>query len=762
MLNKYRNNAKFRNEDIAKSKIHMLNKYHNNSDFRDAYKERMKIHASNKYKSDKLIRLKRIERSLNWYRANNTAMRQHQRQLYNQHRRIIKKYIVIESHKCAAKHDDLYINNLNKFQQIIREGPDCICISCRLALFRNQVIPFVEEKYIKQNMPYEIKKHIQSYFNYSSSSQGKWICKLCSDKIKKRQMPSRTIVNKLKVCEVPFELKRLNNLEKHLIALRLPFMKIVNLTSGKLSSRLAQKGTKGPLHCVPSDVQDTVTALPRPVDKSMMVRLQLKRRLKYKAVWEEQLINPNDVRDALFILTKMHPAYKNIKINEIDENYLTSDQEKSYDNNIELVVEPMDVDTISEENLIEETEVSNEKRLKALALGDIDNTINSDEEINEDDKDIRTKYNIGTDSCTQPCDFNDFLVFDKEPCVLAPAEKNKLSSLLTDKTIEALAFPHLFPDGQGSYDEERETNLQWKEYCKARLFSSDSRFAADSSYIFYLQYLGDLKQVYSGINIAFRKKLPMSAKQSLDEMQMKFLMNKDMIYRHLQSVRGSPQYWHQRLKDLFGMTRQLGFPTFFITLSCADLRWKEFVDTFIRHTGLPVKESYTFEEKTKLLRANPVLAARLFERRFTSFMNLFIKGGAWCVGNVKDWFARIEMQLRGSPHSHMPIWVEGAPKYNGPQTDEKTREEIVKFCDKYITTRFPSLDEDAELHNSIKEVQTHSRNHSKRCLKNHKTLCVFGFPRAVSRRTFICEPIKVDNDEEKQRCKKIKEILTEM
>ncbi|CAF1438811.1 unnamed protein product, partial [Rotaria sordida] len=525
-------------------------------------------------------------------------------------------------------------------------------------------------------MLFEIKNHIQSYFNYSSLRERKWICKLCSDKIKKRQMPSRAIVNKLEVSEIPSELKKLNNLEKHLIALRLPFLKIVNLTSGKLSSRLAQKGTKGPLHCVPSDVQDTVTTLPRPVDKSMMVRLQLKRRLKYKAVWEEQLINPNDIRDALFILTKMHPAYKNIKINEIHENYLTSDQEKILENNTDLTVETMDVDAIEQENLIEEVEVSNETRLKALALGDIDNSINSDEEIDEDDKDIRTKYNIGTDSCTQPCDFNDFLVFDKEPCVVAPAEKNKLSSLLTDKTIEALAFPHLFPDGQGSYDEEREIDLKWKEYCKARLFSSDSRFAADSSYIFYLQYLGDLKQVYSGINIAFRKKLPMSAKQSLDEMQMKFLMNKDMIYRHLQSVRGSPQYWHQRLKDLFGMTRQLGFPTFFITLSCADLRWKEFVDTFIRHTGLPVKESYTFEEKTKLLRANPVLAARLFERRFMSFMNLFIKSGAWCVGNVKDWFARIEMQLRGSPHSHMPIWVEGAPKYNGPQTDEKTREEI--------------------------------------------------------------------------------------
>ncbi|CAF2086322.1 unnamed protein product [Rotaria magnacalcarata] len=482
-------------------------------------------------------------------------------------------------------------------------------------------------------------------------------------------------------------------------------MKIVNLTSGKLPSRFSQKGTKGPLHCVPPDVQDTITTLPRPLDKSMMIRLQLKRRLQYKAIWEEQLINPHD-------------------INEIDDNYLTSDKDNNVESNTDSLSETMDVDTFEKEDSIEEIAISNENHLETLALGDIDNN-NSDEEIDEDNNDIRTKYNI-------------------------------------DKTIEALAFPHLFPDGNGSFDEERETILKWKEYCKTRLFSSDSRFAPNSSYIFYLQYLDDLKQVFSGINIAFRKKLPMNAKQSLDETQMKFLMNKDMIYRHLQCVRGSPQYWLKRLKDLLAMTRQIGFPTFFLTLSCADLRWKEFVDNFVRPTGGIIKESYTFEEKTLLLRANPVLVARLFERRFTSLMNLFIKGGAWCLGKVKDWFSRMEMQLRGSSHSHMSIWVDNAPKYNGPHTDEKTRLAIVTFCDKYITTRFPSLNEDAKLHNLIKEVQTHSRNHLKSCLKYNKTMCRFGFPRPVARRTFICEPLKIDNDDDKQRIKNIKKILTEM
>ncbi|CAF4857137.1 unnamed protein product [Rotaria sp. Silwood1] len=247
-----------------------------------------------------------IQYALNWYRNNNTIMRQNSRRLYNQRRRILKKYNVIQSHKFTIKHRNLYMNNLNKFRQIIREWPDYVCISCRLALFHNHVISFVEEK------------------------ERKWICKLCLDKIKKRQIPTRAIVNKL------------------------PFMKIVNLTSGKLSTRLAQKGTKGSLHCVPSDVQVTVTALSRPVDKSMMVRLQLKRRLN------------------------------------------------------ESIIESMDVDTNEEENLLEETEISDKNRLKALALYDIENNTNSDEELDEDNKDIRTKYNIGTDSCAQPCDFNDF------------------------------------------------------------------------------------------------------------------------------------------------------------------------------------------------------------------------------------------------------------------------------------------------------------------------------------------------------------------
>ena len=760
---KYKTDEEFRCEQRNKSSQRSFDKYHSSSEFRNAHKDHVKFKVMDKYKANNAARLKMIEYAKAYYISRNTTTKRRNQRAYDHSRRIVERSKLLRHQKYATKHRETYLNALSKFRRVIIESPDCICVVCRMTFFRNQVIPFRMENFIHAEMSDGTRDRLQHYLNDSIITSQKWICRFCSEKTKKQHIPSRAYENNLQVSEIPPELDKLNALEKHLIALRLPFVKIVNLTSGTISSRVAQKGTKGPVHCVPSDVQDTVTALPRPVNRSMMVRLQLKRRLNYKAIWEEQFVNPNDVRDALAVLMRIHPAYKDIQVVEIDENYLLSDKECTAEETIASAVESMPVNDMEDGNDTKMVEKPDSECLKRLALGDIvDHGGDEDGDVNEDANDIRTKYNAGTDCCTQPCDFNHFPLFDKDPHVIAPAEKNKLCSLLTDGTIESLAFPHLFPDGRGSYNEERDIVLQWKEYCKMRLFSSDPRFGSDSSYIFFLQYLSDLKQVFSSINVAFRKQVPMTARQCLDQTQIEFLLKKDMIYRHLQCVRGSPQFWNQRLKQLFGMSRQLDFNQLFLTFSCADLRWKEFTDAFVRYSKGNVKETYTFAEKTKMLRTCPVVAARMFERRFNTFMHLFIKGGACCLGKVTDWFIRIEMQLRGSPHAHMPVWVENAPKYKGTSTDDTTREAIVEFCDKYITTRFPCPQEDAELHGLIKEVQTHSRNHSKSCLKYRKTLCRFGFPRPVSRRTFICEPIKDGNDDDRQNSKKIKEILVEL
>ena len=43
----------------------------------------------------------------------------------------------------------------------------------------------------------------------------------------------------------------------------------------------------------------------------------------------------------------------------------------------------------------------------------------------------------------------------------------------------------------------------------------------------------------------------------------------------MRSVLGIPAYWKHFLYEELAMVKQLGMPTHFLTLSCADLKWNE-------------------------------------------------------------------------------------------------------------------------------------------------------------------------------------------
>ena len=83
----------------------------------------------------------------------------------------------------------------------------------------------------------------------------------------------------------------------------------------------------------------------------------------------------------------------------------------------------------------------------------------------------------------------------------------------------------------------------------------------------------------------------------------------------MSSVKGTPSYWKQFLYDVLAMVKQLGIPTFFLTLSCADLKWDKLtsihkLNNFTSFdTGL---KNLTYEERCKYLNSNPVLVARHF------------------------------------------------------------------------------------------------------------------------------------------------------
>lgn len=232
---------------------------------------------------------------------------------------------------------------------------------------------------------------------------------------------------------------------------------------------------------------------------------------------------------------------------------------------------------------------------------------------------------------------------------LAPAEKNTPVSLLN---TEAACFPTLFPDGRNTFDEEREVSLTYPQYIKSRLLSSDNRFASNIEYIFYLQYIKELKEILSSVQISLKKGCKTTADNktitadilSTKEHAATFL-KKGEGYKYLRSIRGSAPYWEKTTKDLFAMVIQIGIPTWFASFSAADRRWREIPEAIFQQQGKEMNE-LTWEEHCAAIKSNPVTAALMFERRVNLFLHDVILSKANPIGKVCDHFIRVEFQAR--------------------------------------------------------------------------------------------------------------------
>ena len=85
----------------------------------------------------------------------------------------------------------------------------------------------------------------------------------------------------------------------------------------------------------------------------------------------------------------------------------------------------------------------------------------------------------------------------------APGQNNTPQYLLLDDNLEVLAFPDLFPYGQGGYfSSHRKVKLGIRKYFQQGLLNVDGHFAQNMEYIFCTQYISDIKQIQSDANMA--------------------------------------------------------------------------------------------------------------------------------------------------------------------------------------------------------------------------------------------------------------------
>ena len=87
--------------------------------------------------------------------------------------------------------------------------------------------------------------------------------------------------------------------------------------------------------------------------------------------------------------------------------------------------------------------------------------------------------------------------------------------------------------------------------------------------------------------------------------------------------------------EVLAMVKQLGLPTFFMTLSCVDLRWNELIGSILNLTGKDMSQvdidKLSYFECCDILNSNPVLLARHFQYRVETFFEHIVFAG-WACG----------------------------------------------------------------------------------------------------------------------------------
>ena len=327
---------------------------------------------------------------------------------------------------------------------------------------------------------------------------------------------------------------------------------------------------------------------------------------------------------------------------------------------------------------------------------------------------------------------------------VAPGEGQKPLAILTDEHFEEMCNPSKYPGGSFGLMANRERKLTVRKYFNRRLLDVDGRFAKDVEYLLAVQYTVESKQVADDANIVLRQSQgrqyrgrTLTAGAVQNQSVLLQMIQRDDAYKFLKNVRGSPAYFQKVMYDVLAMIRQLGLPTWFFTLSAADMQWPDVIQTIAKQYGSTFTDeevaAMSFEEKSKWLSQNPVTAARHFQYRLNTFVQKFLKSKAHPLGELTDYSIRVEFQARGSPHAHSMFWIKGAPKL-GVNTDQ----EVCDFIDRYIRCDVPEDDE--VLAQLVSKVQKH--RHSATCRRNER--CRFRYPRPPSPATLIAREINPD------------------
>ncbi|KAG5674792.1 hypothetical protein PVAND_004740 [Polypedilum vanderplanki] len=616
--------------------------------------------------------------------------------------------------RIRRKKRDTWDKGFVTFNQNVKDGPYHRCYSCDKLLFRTQLATTTYRDELLQN-PKITGEYLNALILPELIDDASYtFCTTCMGYIRKAAFPRFNINHSnLRFPDVPDVVKNLSPLAERMVAARIPFMKIEQISYDR------QLKIKSGVVNVPIDVRRTVQSIPQPPEESGVVEISLMRKMEYRNAYMKEIVRPSEIWEAARLLCDT-PLYKQ---------------------------ENITLNANMEPNVMEQ----NDADMEALRLAE---TVRQEPEPSTSNQNL-SDLHLPEETLL---DTNDAFRF-------APGEGETPIPMFMDPYCEELAFPTIWfghPRGKPPAG----VRLSFTDHVNSELRRYDRR-ACRPDHVLFLYKKGQIEQMTKQVNVAIRKSantMNITAGQVLNKQFLENAIRNDSAYKFLSSIVGTPPYFEAKKKNVMATVRQTGGFTFFITNSAAETKWPELL-VILKKTvdKLDVTEEaaiqMTFEEKARLISTDPITCAQYFHYRMNELWKLIqTSNGPFGDRAIIHKINRIEFQHRGSPHAHQMVTIQDAPKFDAD--DPESYDRVIQFIDEIITTD----SDDPDIADLI-YIQRHKCSHTCRRGKKNKEYCRFNAPFLPLERTMILEPIDSDglSDEKKkqldQLSKKLHDVL---
>ena len=250
-------------------------------------------------------------------------------------------------------------------------------------------------------------------------------------------------------------------------------------------------------------------------------------------------------------------------------------------------------------------------------------------------------------------------------CIPWPTRKNEAMSEFTTRQFFSLAFPSLFPYGNGDFHLNRaRTCTSLSDWANHLIWSKDGRFANQQFFKFILHNIIMRKRVLEQSTFIVQQKLG-DSHLTLSELKEKLQTGDQSIANKIlyfsENLRGTSQYWNQRSKDLraliqFKINEGHGLPSFFTTGSCTEFYFKSLKRLLSMYIKETTEKNVNLDDHNQMFTAvqeNSHIVADFFDRRT---QNYFTEVMAPVFGVDTYWYRQEFPKSRSMIHWHGLCW----------------------------------------------------------------------------------------------------------